>query len=496
MSLKDDACALASRCLNCADYPFPHSGKVIHDAVWGSIHLNRSEVALVDTILLQRLRYLHQTGFAFLTFPSARHSRFEHSLGVLHQTDRHLRALQSRFREHVTDESVTVLRLAALLHDCSHGLFSHTSEEIYRFLPDTLEFTNEHGPYPAHKASELIARFILESPAFQQALDFLASRGAVHTSGKELTALICGDYVAISPHDRWQVEIINGPLDADKLDYIARDGLHTGLPLSVDLDRLWLSTEVQFLKKGCLKDIDQDQTRLVVNRSGISAIEGILFARFQLTSAVYQHPKIRASDCVFKTWIEELQERDGSFKRTIDFVESTDVNYTVVAGQRHRGELLKRALVISGRTVAPSDAETLPPVLITLVDEANSTAAGASRLRSLAYKIAVEAKVPEEQRKLVWIDLPPFPKVQDLGLTIVNLGTPREPKFEYLEQVFPVPDWAKMFQHRNWRGHVFAPAKSLVAVGKAAFDVLGSELGLKIQNEALTWCKLEPPYSR
>lgn len=71
---------------------FPRSKKVIHDAIWGTQQLHPHEVAVLDSRLLQRLRYLHQTGLSYLTYPSTTHSRFEHTLGVLYQA--------IAFREH------------------------------------------------------------------------------------------------------------------------------------------------------------------------------------------------------------------------------------------------------------------------------------------------------------------------------------------------------------------------------------------------------------
>jgi hypothetical protein len=111
--------------------------------------------------------------------------------------------------------------------------------------------------------------------------------------------------------------------------------------------------------------------------------------------------------------------------------------------------------------------------------------------------MAVEADLPEEDRNLVWLDLPPFPKVQDLGLTIVNLGTAESPEFDYLSNVFPVDQWATMFRDRHWRGHVFAPAQYLARVTRVAKSILESEVpDIKIQPEAASWSKLEPPWQR
>lgn len=498
-NLESSVQEFANEYLDSASAPFPRSGKVIHDAVWGSIHLKDYEVALLDSALMQRLRYLHQTAFAFLVYPSARHTRFEHSLGVLRQTENHLRALRERFPKFVTEESVSILRLAALLHDCSHGMFSHTSEEIYKFLPDVLEFTGPKGKYPGHNASELIARFILESPKFREVINFCAKNKApIHTSGNFLARLITGQHNPESPHDSWKVDVINGSLDADKLDYIARDGLHTGLPLSLDLERFWLSTEVQVVEKGAVKEIAHDQTRLVINRSGITAIEQILFSRFQLTSSVYHHHKIRACDCMFKSWIEEKQLQ-GEFTEAIDFVRATDIDFFKHGNRFLRKEMPKRVLALSFETLRSegSSATTswsLPDEFMTLMDEANQTPEGARRLREIAAKIGDEAKMPPEDRRLIWVDLPLLPKVSGLGQTIVNQGTKEKPSFTLLEEIFPISQWRTMYMQKNWRGHVFAPHKYVDRVRKCVRSVLEREIkGLKVLNEAFSFCKLEPP---
>jgi hypothetical protein len=71
--------------------------KIIHDGLWGTFELQSHEVALLDTPLLQRLRYLHQTGAVYLTYPSAHHTRFEHTLGALYQIGRLCQALRGPY---------------------------------------------------------------------------------------------------------------------------------------------------------------------------------------------------------------------------------------------------------------------------------------------------------------------------------------------------------------------------------------------------------------
>jgi HD superfamily phosphohydrolase len=121
--------------------------KVIHDNLWGTNSFSWRELALIDSPILQRLRNIHQTGLAYYVYPSARHSRFEHSLGVLVVASRAFDALVARqperFRdianrldkehpERVIPSLKAELRLAALLHDTGHSIHSHTSE---MFIP-------------------------------------------------------------------------------------------------------------------------------------------------------------------------------------------------------------------------------------------------------------------------------------------------------------------------------------------------------------------------
>lgn len=175
----------------------PRSPKVIHDALWGTQRLHKHEVALVDTPLFQRLRRLHQTGFSYLTYRSTTHTRFEHSLGVLYQTDKLARALHDKYFELdsnvVSLDRIRQLRVAALLHDCSHGPFSHTSEEIYSTFPEMQELIGPRGKgFEGSSASEVLAYFILDSEPFRQFLEELKEHVALDLDPAWLSAVITG----------------------------------------------------------------------------------------------------------------------------------------------------------------------------------------------------------------------------------------------------------------------------------------------------------------
>src|SRR5437868_10217405 len=105
--------------------------EIIRDPLWNNIAVDPLAMRLVDTPAFQRLRYVRQLGLAFLVYPGATHSRFEHALGTYHLARRTL----SLFEEHedygaLGRDECMLARIAALLHDIGHYPFSHALEEI------------------------------------------------------------------------------------------------------------------------------------------------------------------------------------------------------------------------------------------------------------------------------------------------------------------------------------------------------------------------------
>src|SRR5690606_27012192 len=185
---------------------------VIRDPLWDNIRLDRPAQRALDTPAMQRLRYIRQLGHAFLVYPGATHTRFEHALGAYHLTRRALSALQERGQlSGVGEDLCLALRLAALLHDIGHYPFSHALEE---------------AGFPSHEAQG-VAR--LERGRLAEALE--AAGGA--DCGREIGRLIRG--TSASPLQG----MISGSLDLDKIDYLSRDAHMCGVPYgTVDVDRL------------------------------------------------------------------------------------------------------------------------------------------------------------------------------------------------------------------------------------------------------------------
>src|SRR3954462_7187213 len=107
--------------------------KLIRDAVHGDIEMSGLEVELMDTPEFQRLRGIKQLGTAYLVFPSAVHTRFEHSLGTSWMAHRILESV--RRNQSVSADDERVIRVSALLHDLTHIPFGHTLEDERRVLP-------------------------------------------------------------------------------------------------------------------------------------------------------------------------------------------------------------------------------------------------------------------------------------------------------------------------------------------------------------------------
>src|SRR5262249_10325362 len=155
--------------------------KEINDPVWGTIAVSSPEVAILDSPIFQRLRYVRQLGVVHWVYPGAVHTRFEHAIGVLHVAERMLDAInRSAHFASITgpvDSTLrAVVRLAALMHDSGHLAFSHVSEKALDQLPlvqlllqDLKKF---HGVEKG-KLSEFIAAALVDSPAFKSLIRIL-----------------------------------------------------------------------------------------------------------------------------------------------------------------------------------------------------------------------------------------------------------------------------------------------------------------------------------
>ena len=239
--------------------------EVIRDPLWDNIRLDRFAVAALDTPTVQRLRYVRQLGHAFLVYPGATHTRFEHALGAYHLTRKALASLEERGElACVAEEDRLAVRLAALLHDIGHYPFSHALEE---------------AGFPSH---EKLGVAKLDRGELGERLREVGGPGFPARVGALITRQ------SPSPLQG----LISGSLDLDKIDYLSRDAFMCGVPYgTVDVERLLASLTL----------VDADgRSEVGVHEKGVSALESLLFAKYQMYRNVYWHHAVRAATCMFK----------------------------------------------------------------------------------------------------------------------------------------------------------------------------------------------------
>ena len=108
------------------------SKNTIYDNIHGDINIDPIAQSIIDTPEFQRLRYIHQTGVLYLVYPTAVHSRFEHSLGVYHLGIIMIKKLKEKHPEiNINSEIILMVGIAGLCHDLGHLLFSHLFDDYF-----------------------------------------------------------------------------------------------------------------------------------------------------------------------------------------------------------------------------------------------------------------------------------------------------------------------------------------------------------------------------
>ncbi|TWT90601.1 Deoxyguanosinetriphosphate triphosphohydrolase-like protein [Pseudobythopirellula maris] len=226
---------------------------------------------LIDTAEFRRLASISQLGLVGLIYPGARHTRFEHSLGVYNVAIEYLRQLagDERFAAVVGPEDAELLLVASLLHDLGHWPFCHAIEDMG--LPGV----------PEH---EMFANsFLLEG----EVADTLRDDWGVQP--RDVLAMLSG-----KPSDRTGRllrSILSGPIDVDKVDYLMRDSLHSGVPYGQNFDRSRLIGSL------CVNEAGDG---LAITDKGKTAAEMMVFARYVMFSEVYWHHAVRSATAMLQ----------------------------------------------------------------------------------------------------------------------------------------------------------------------------------------------------
>jgi uncharacterized protein len=228
----------------------------IRDPVHGYIMMTEVEKELIDSPFVQRLRRIHQLAGAYLVYPGATHTRFEHVIGTMHVAGLVAEALARD--SSLGPDAAQEVRIAALLHDVGHGPFSHIYEDLL------VGKTHE----------EISQRIILETSI----RDILDRHGF---SPRKMSEFAVGRQKVKEP---FLNEIIAGSLSADMMDYLPRDSYFTGVEYGkVDAQRVVNSLHVA-------------GGHLVIDDAALYAFEALLLARYEMFKAVYFHRTVRAAE--------------------------------------------------------------------------------------------------------------------------------------------------------------------------------------------------------
>jgi uncharacterized protein len=479
------------------------SYKIIHDPLWGTNRFSWRELALIDSPILQRLRYIHQTGLAFHVYPAARHSRFEHSLGVLTIASRVFESLFERYpgdlltiakelggeRIQTIERLKQELRLAALLHDTGHSLFSHASEKVYSHLQVLRSAAEELSDIAGKEkgSGEVISFCLAKSKAVAGLLERAGQNLAKDGNADDLkweinlnniALLIVG--VSCHPHLQFMGDIISSGLDADKLDYLLRDAATAGLPMRYDLERylqtVTLQKDYTLDPEGDLKALYEsagtkiqprppvppkkryqyfDTYRLLLPQRATSTMEQIVICKIMLYSYIYHHQKVRAAEglleklltAVVDRWRKAHKSDDEIFLKFMDFDDRSIVGDDFLSSEddeisqfayRLANRLLPREVYRLTPAVSHAEGELLQEFFLNLKERDKRL----GLIRELEDSIGAEmlrmdtklAKDPAGAlwKTGTWVDAPKTPEVEE-----VELSGDEYPTIT-IENIFPV----------------------------------------------------------
>lgn len=251
----------------------PYRPKVLRDPVYGNITIpSRVLLELVDSPEFQRLRRIRQLGMCFAVFHGAEHSRFQHALGVMWLMARILEHWHQRRLVDLSEEERQTACAAALLHDVGHGPFSHALERVFSGV--------DHESLGLQVVRRRLAP-ILE----RNGLD---------------PARVEGILAGTDPNPVFH-ELLSSQLDVDRMDYLQRDSLYTGVKYGLfDIDRI-VDTVLP------MREGPEEPLLAAVDPKGTEAVEEYLFSRYFMHWQVYLHRTVRAAEVLLRVVLQRAR---------------------------------------------------------------------------------------------------------------------------------------------------------------------------------------------
>jgi deoxynucleoside triphosphate triphosphohydrolase SAMHD1 len=524
----------------------PLVSKEVNDPVCGTIVIQPAELLLLDSPVLQRLRRIRQLGVVHLAFPGAVHTRFDHSLGIVARVTALIDAVnysaaQQQLAPAVNPENTQLLRLAALCHDVGHGFMSHVSEKALagnsRVNALQREFNRTYqveGPSLAEIASFEMVR----SDSFGVLLD-----AAWRVSGLPRPVVAIQEYISdvivgktVSNTTPLLHELVNGPYDGDKLDYLTRDAYFAGVPQVVDIQRLIQKIRVTQKQQRELPDEiankvpshpNQFYAITSVLKSGASTLDELALARALLHDKIYRHQKVRAAEAMVASALAlmaPLSENPAMLPMLLHDEAFLDLNEDFLrlncdkvrddksvrwrtavdlAGRLRDRRVFVRAFAWSatpeavGQQGESEQTEALHMLLLALrrTDERGRIAqdiadAAAEILELLGDRDVLDSFSAVRLKNYIWIDPPAVPK----GRGLLNRAylTTTDGSIQSFGQTYPDTDgWSNQYLVNREVGFVFAPEEIAVAVFLASEQVFRTKHGVRLGEASMLEQRLE-----
>ncbi len=304
---------------------------IIIDPIYGHVKITELEHLIINTPEMARLRHIQQLGLAELAFPGANHTRFEHSMGTLFIADKIARALG------LSQEEITKVRLAALLHDTGHCAFSHVVESVLKRNPQYQPVINGKNLLN----HEMFTKYII-SNSFHTKPEIAEKIETPKSFFEEIAHIATGDADAVSKP--YLAQIISNDIDADRIDFLLRDSYHTGVELGlVDLDQIIGSLSLsngRIILGGSLS-YDEDMA--------LTAAESMLIARAHHYSAIIHNPKTQGARVMLLHALENAlknYEKSGNDVRALNskfftsYIDSDILNFIEANGEESAKKLV------------------------------------------------------------------------------------------------------------------------------------------------------------
>jgi len=384
----------------------------IKDSVHDHIEVTGVARDLLETAPVQRLRRISQLGTVVLVYPSANHSRFEHSLGVYHLADRALDQLG------IEGQQGERVRAAALLHDVGHGPYSHNVEALIH-RETGLYHDDVAGLVGGGKIAGILSDHGINP---DRIADLIAGEGELG-------------------------QLVSGELDVDRMDYLVRDAHHTGVPYGT-IDHGRLIRQLRFVNGD-----------LALAEGNVQTAESLLLARALMNPTVYRHHVARIAKAMLRRGTERLLEHGSTAPEDLRRMDDYGLRVALrncEATEPYARRLDDRSLF---KRAVWAEMDAVPEELLEASHE---------EVRRLETEIATAANVDPAT---VILDVPDVPTMTESTSRVVVHGAVRR-----LEEQSTLVSALRAAQRDQWRLGVYAPAERSEHVGSAAIRTLGLDL--------------------